>query len=380
MSTISLLSAQKAPRSANGLSRKATAVVYCESNFGAPDGKTANGLVRASEAYKILSVIDSKLAGLDCGNVLDGEPNGIPLCKDLAAALELAGGVPDYFIFGMAPASGRLSSHERGLILEAMELGMSIVNGLHEFLNDDPVFAAASKAHGVQILDVRRPKSKKDLRLFTGGIDGVLCRRIALLGTDCAIGKRTTATILTQALNDSGIKAVMVATGQTGLMQGARYAVSLDAVPSQYCSGELEGKMIEAFEGDRPDVIIVEGQGALSHPAFSTSSFILRGSKPHGVILQHAPKRAARCDFPSMPMPDVASEIHLIQTFADTRVIGLTINHEKMSNTEVADCLMAYESEFGIPTTDALTCPPGRLVQMVVNAFPELQRSLGKTA
>ena len=95
----------------------------------------------------------------------------------------------------------------------------------------------------------------------------------------------------------------MVGTGQTGLMQGARYGVALDAIPSQFCAGELEAVMVEAFERDRPDVIVVEGQGALSHPAFSTSAFILRGSQPDGVILQHAPGRAHRCDFADMPMP-----------------------------------------------------------------------------
>ena len=127
--------------------------------------------------------------------------------------------------------------------------------------------------------------------MFNGRIATVTCPRIAVLGTDGAIGKRTTATILTQALNDRGIKAVLVGTGQTGLIQGARYGVALDAIPCQFCSGEIESTVVEAFEGEQPDVIIVEGQGALSHPAYLTSSFILRGSRPDAVILQHAPAR-----------------------------------------------------------------------------------------
>ena len=96
--------------------------------------------------------------------------------------------------------------HERSLVLEAMSHGMNIINGLHEFLNDDPVFSAACAAHNVQIHDVRKPKDKKDLQMFSGLISGVTCPRIAVLGTDCAIGKRTTGTILTRALNDVGIK------------------------------------------------------------------------------------------------------------------------------------------------------------------------------
>lgn len=356
--------------------RANTAIVYCEGNFGAIDGKTANGLVRHSEKYAILSVIDSKKAGLDSGVVLGDAPNGIPVCRDLADALAKAENLPDYFIYGMAPSSGMLSTHERGLVIEAMSRGMNIVNGLHEFLNDDPVFAAACLANDVTILDIRKPRAKNDLRLFSGRIAEVTCPRIAVLGTDCAIGKRTTATILTGALNEYGVKAVMVGTGQTGLIQGARHGIAMDAVPSQFCAGELEATIIEAFETDKPDVIIIEGQGSLSHPAFSTSSFILRGSCPDAVVLQHAPARVNRCDFEQMPMPTPAREINLIETFADTKVIGLTINHENMSNAEVDTSITRYENELGIPATDALTRSPDQLVEMVLASFPHLRKKL----
>jgi uncharacterized NAD-dependent epimerase/dehydratase family protein len=360
--------------------RVATAVVYCEANFGAPDGKTANGLVRHSEKYEIVSIIDSEKYGLDAGVVLGEKPNAIPICRDLADAVAQVGAVPDYFIFGMAPSSGMLSARERGVVLEAIGLGMNVVNGLHEFLNDDPEFVAASMASNVEILDVRRPRAKKDLRMFTGRISEVTCPRIAVLGTDSAIGKRTTATILTRALNDRGVKAVMVGTGQTGLIQGARYGIALDAIPSQFCSGEMEATVIEAFEGEHPDVIIVEGQGALSHPAYLTSTFILRGSKPQGVVLQHAPGRTKLGDFEGMPMPTPASEINLIESFADTKVIGLTINHENMTDAEISAAITLYECELGIPATDALTRSPEHLVDMVLAAFPELEEKLTAVA
>jgi uncharacterized NAD-dependent epimerase/dehydratase family protein len=372
-------SSHTAPRATLRLSEQrqvATAIVYCEANFGAIDGKTANGLVRRSEKYAILSVIDSEKAGLDTGMVLDKSPNSIPIRSDLTDALAHIGALPDYFIFGMAPSSGMLSADERKVVLEAMSYGMNIVNGLHEFLNDDPEFAAARDAHNVTINDIRKPPAKEDLRTFSGRIAEVTCPRIAVLGTDCAIGKRTTATILTRALNDRGVNAVMVCTGQTGLIQGARYGVALDAVPSQFCAGELEAAIVEAFEREQPDVIIVEGQGALSHPAYSTSSFIIRGSCPDAVILQHAPRRPHRCDFPEMAMPAPASEVNLIQTFVDTKVIGLTINHEHMTDAQVTAAITSYERELGIVATDALTRSPQRLVEMVVSAFPQLERML----
>jgi len=351
-----------------------TAVVYCEANFGAPDGKTANGLVRYSERYRILSVIDSTRAGEDSGTVLGDGPNGIPVVRDLADAIGRHGGPPSVLIFGVAPTSGMLSATEREVLLGAMTHGISIVNGLHEFLTEDPEFVAAAVAHDVTILDVRKPRAKRDLRMFSGRIAEVTCPRIAVLGTDGAIGKRTTATILTRALNERGIRAVLVGTGQTGLIQGARYGVALDAIPCQFCSGEMEAAVVDAFEGEHPDVIVIEGQGALSHPAYLSSTFILRGSRPDAVILQHAPARRKLGDFADVPIPDPLSEINLIETFSDTRVIGLTINHENMSDAEVTAAITMYELELGIPATDALTRSTDRLVEMVVGAFPELDR------
>ena len=356
--------------------RGTTAVVYSEAFFGTCDGKTANGLVRHSERYEILSVIDSTKAGRDAGEYLDEVPNGIPICADLAGAVAAAGHVPDFFILGVAPLSGLLSPKQRGVVLDAMARGMSVVNGLHEFLNEDPEFAAAAAAHGVEILDVRCPRAKKDLRMFTGRIDEVTCPRIAVLGTDGAIGKRTTANILTRALNERGIKAVMVSTGQTGIIQGARHGVALDAIPCQFCSGEVEATIVEAFEAEQPDVIVIEGQGALSHPAYLSSTFILRGGRPNAVILQHAPARRMLGDFPDVPTPTPLAEIALLRAFAGVKVIGLAINHEDMTDAEVSAAIVLYELELGIPATDALTRPVGRLVDMVLDAFPALQTKL----
>jgi uncharacterized NAD-dependent epimerase/dehydratase family protein len=357
------------PSSTSGPSRP-TATVFCEGNFAEIDGKTANGLVRRSDRYEITSVIDSTKAGRDAGAVLDGVANGIPVVADLDAALR--GDRPECFVLGVAPTSGLLSPPERAVILEAIANGLHVVNGLHEFLNDDLEFAAAAVQHDVLITDVRRPRAKTELHMFSGRIHEVTCPRIAVLGTDGAIGKRTTATVLTTALNDAGIRAVMVGTGQTSLIQGTRYGVALDAVPAQFVTGELEAAVVAAYEAEDPDVIIVEGQGALSHPTYLSSTAILRGSLPAGVVLQHAPARTTVSDFPNVPMPTVVSEINLIETFARTRVIGITINHEQMTDAEVSVAIAGYEAVLGIPATDALTRPTGALVDMVLAAFPAL--------
>lgn len=355
-----------------------TAIIYCEGNFSKTDGKTANGLVRHSHNYRILSVIDSELANLDSGEVLYGTKNHIPIVANIEEAIIQAETVPDYFIFGIAPSNGFLSDSEKKIILDAMSLNMNIVNGLHEFLNDDPVFREASLKNNVHILDIRRPKNKGELQLFSGKIHSVQCPRIAIMGTDCALGKRTTATILANELRNKGLNVVMIATGQTGIIQGAPYCVALDAVPSQFCAGELEAVIVKAYEAENPDIIIIEGQGALSHPAFSTSSFILRGSCPTSVILQHAPKRMYRIDFPDMPMPSVACEINLIEAFSNTTVIGLTLNHEGMSSDEIISEISFYSAEFDLPVTDPLSQSKEQLLQMVLSTYPLLENKISE--
>ncbi|NSX56981.1 DUF1611 domain-containing protein [Parasulfitobacter algicola] len=360
----------------SSLTQIPTAVIYCEGNFAKIDGKTANGLVRHSEAYKIISVIDSAHGGENSGQVLDDVINNVPILKDLDAAVAHATAKPDTFVYGMAPSTGRLSLADRGVVLDAIGRGMNIVSGLHEYLSDDPEIAQAASDRQVTIRDIRKPKASKDMRLFDGSIADVHALRIAVLGTDCAIGKRTTATVLARALNAKGIKTVLVGTGQTGLMQGAKYGVAMDAVPPQFCCGELEGAIVAASEAEQPDVILIEGQGALSHPAFCTSTFILRGSQPDAVILQHAPKRAHRCDFPNMPMPTPASEIALIEAFSDTKVIGVTLNHEGMSEAEITNTIAGLSERLGLPVTDALSRPAAHLLAMVVAAYPGLQQEV----
>ncbi|WP_290788456.1 NAD-dependent epimerase/dehydratase family protein, partial [Halomonas sp.] len=221
--------------------------------------------------------------------------------------------------------------------------------------------------------DIRRPRPTKHLRMFDGAIDSVDCVRIAVLGTDGAIGKRTTSTLLTQALNDAGIHTVMVGTGQTGLMQGAAYGVALDAIPAQFGVGELEGAVVAAYEGEHPAVIVIVGQGALSHPAYLSSTVVLRASRPDAVIMQHAPARRMLSDYPEVPMPSPYSEIRLIELFGKTRVIGLAINHEDMTREEVTATIARYDTELGLPATDALWHDPSALVAMVTAAFPALQ-------
>jgi uncharacterized NAD-dependent epimerase/dehydratase family protein len=359
---------------------KKTALVYCENQFGLMDGKTAAGLVRHSETYNIVGVIDSALAGKDAGQELDGERNYIPIFASLAAALDQLPNVPSCYIYGKAPLEACIPLVERQFVIEAMRKGMDIINGLHEFFSDDREFAQIALQCNVQIKDVRKPPLLKDLHVFTGNISKVNVPVIAVLGTDCACGKMTTAVELNQTLNRMGIKSVMVATGQTSLMQGSRYGVAIDALVSQFVIGEIEHAVIQAFEQEQPDIILVEGQSAVSHPAFMGSMGILKGSMPDGIILQHPPARRFRCDFPLLPMPSVKSEIQLIEATAQTKVIAITLSHENMTPREVQSTVETYEDCFNLPTTDVLNDGCQKLVQALGDQFPQLNQLIKRKA
>ena len=357
---------------------KKTALIYCESNFGTMDGKTANGLIRSSAKYQIVGVIDSTKGGMDTGEVLTGEKNGIPLFSTFDHALESLAIVPNQFIYGIAPSEGFLQKDERNIVFKAMKQGMNIVNPLHEFFTDDEEFVNYSVQCGVEINDVRKPPLKKDMHLFSGRILDINTPIVAVLGTDSAVGKRTTSVILEAALLEMGLNVAFVATGQTGLIQGAKYGVAIDAIPSQFMTGEIENEIMKAYENEKPDIIIVEGQGALSHPAYISSCAIIRGSRPGAIIVQHPPKRENLGDFHFMGMPTIKSEIELIENFSKTKVIAVTLNHENMSDKEISDAITEYENQLHLPTTDVLKHGCGKLIASIFEVFPSLKNKIKK--
>ncbi|GBE55050.1 MAG TPA: DUF1611 domain-containing protein [Euryarchaeota archaeon] len=354
---------------------KAKAIVYCEKEFGKMDGKTANGLVRHSEKYEIACVIDSTKAGMDAGEYLDGVKNGIPIFHDFDDAVERLKEIPNYFIYGVAPLDAFLKEEQRKILLEAMEKGMNIVNGLHEFFTDDEEFTQKAEECGVKIYDVRKPLAKKELHIFSGRILKVNIPIVAVLGTDSAVGKRTTSIILVEALRKVGLNVAFVATGQTGLIQGAKYGVAVDAIVEEFMTGEIENAVMKAYDTEHPDIIIVEGQGAISHPAYLSPCAIVRGAKPKAIIVQHSPKRKNLGDFPYIPMPTLKSEIEMIEIFSRSEVIAITINHEDMTDEEIKEVITEYEKMFQLLTTDVLKYGCEKLVKGIFKAFPELPKN-----
>lgn len=349
-----------------------TAVILCEGQFGRPPGKTAAGLVRHSLRFRILGVVDSTKAGKDAGEVLDGKKNGIPIFSSMEDALKRLAERPDWLIIGVATVGGMLPKEFRPPIKSSIENGINIISGLHEWLGQDSEFSEHAKRHGVKIVDIRKEPPLDKMHHYRGLACKMDCVRIPVLGTDAATGKRTTAIILTKELNSKGIRTVFVATGQTGLLQGSKYGIPLDAIRGDYVVGELENAIAQAYEDEHPQVIIIEGQGALSHPAYVTGSrAIVSASCPSTIVLQHAPAREYRSYHPELKFPNstIDLEIDLIKVYAKSDIIGITINHTGMTRAEVEKKIQEYEKTYGVPACDALVDGTGKIADAIITRF-----------
>lgn len=344
------------------------ALVYCEGSFNTPNGKTTHGLVRFTERYNIIGIIDSNYSGKDAGQVLDGKANGIPIFGSLEDAikdLSKSNQLPKTLIVGLAPDGGRLPAEAKEVIKTALKMGWNVDSGLHDFLTDDPALVRLAKEYHVRIRDVRKPPNLNQLHFFTGEIENVTCLKLAVLGTDSALGKRTTAWILVQAFRNAGLKAEMIGTGQTAWMQGAKYSMVMDSCINDFVSGEIEHAVVSAWKNEKPDVIIIEGQGSLMNPAYPGGFEILAAGRPDYVILQHAPKRLEYDGFPGYKLHPLNEQIRAIEVISGKKVIAITVNHEDMTEAEIVPICQSITSETGLPAFDVLKYGADELVELL---------------
>ena len=333
------------------------AIVYCQGAFNTPNGKTAHGLVRFTRRYHVLSVVDSGYSGKDAGSVLDDKPNDIPVYDSLKTAIEAArnaGNPPDYLVIGLAPDGGRLPLTAREDVRYALENGLNVDCGLHDFLSEDEEISKIAVKKGVQIRDIRKPPHRNKLHFFTGKIEKVDCLKLAVLGTDSALGKRTTAWIVVNGLRERGYRAEMIGTGQTAWMQGAKYSFVMDSLVNDFISGEIEHAVYSAWENEKPDVIVIEGQGSLMNPAYPGGYEILAAGRPDFVILQHAPERKEYDGFPGYPIQPVDEQIRAIEVVSGKRVIAITINHENIAGKDIPDVCDKMSRQISLPVFDVL--------------------------
>lgn len=341
------------------------AIVYCQGAFNTPSGKTAHGLVRFTERYHVLCVIDEKHAGKDAGEVLDGKKKNIPVYTSVEEALEKTGQRAEYFVIGIAPDGGRLSQQARNDVKTALRHGLNVDSGLHDFLSSDPDIVALAQNHSCRIRDIRKTPDRDKLHFFSGKIEQVDCLKVAVLGTDSAIGKRTTAWIIVHAFRAAGLKAELVGTGQTAWMQGAKYSLVMDSLINDFVSGEIEHAVYEAWKNEKPDLIVIEGQGSLMNPAYPGGFEILAAGRPDFVILQHAPRRLEYDGFPGYPLHSLPEQIHAIEVISGKKVIAITVNHEDMKPEEIEGECAKIAALTGLPAFDVLVQGADGLVEVL---------------
>jgi uncharacterized NAD-dependent epimerase/dehydratase family protein len=313
------------------------------------DAKTAHGLIRGTERYNIIAVVDSQAtAGKDAGELLDGKNRDIPVFATMDAALDQLENI-DYLIIGVATVGGRLPKNMLALIYDAVEKGISVVNGLHEYLNDKPDLVALAANTSAQLIDIRKPKSRADLHFWDGAIFNVTAPIVAVIGMDCAMGKRTTARMLKQACNAEGMKAEMIYTGQTGWLQGGKYGFIFDSTLNDFVSGELEHAIVSCWKDTQPDILFLEGQSSLRNPSGPCGLELLISGNAKQVVLIFAPKRKYFDNEAHWgEIPSVASEIELIQKIG-SKVIAVAINTENCTDEEAYAYQKEYTASLGMP-------------------------------
>jgi uncharacterized NAD-dependent epimerase/dehydratase family protein len=328
---------------------KDAAIILTGGILNQGNAKTAHGLIRNTSRYNIQGVIDKTSAGKDAGKIVDGIERGIPVyydVKDFLAGMEVK---PRFAIIGVAFPGGRLPAEmidELKLIIQA---GISIVSGLHDFLSENIALKTLADENGVELMDIRKPREKSELKFWSGEIQEVQCPIIGVLGTDCALGKRTTAVMITQAMVTKGYNAQMIFTGQTGWLQGHKYGFILDSTYNDFISGELENAIVSCFRNESPDLIFLEGQSALCNPSGPCGSEYILSAQCRGVILQHSPSRIYFNGHTHTGIKiSLQKEIDLIRLYG-AELIAITLNTKGLNETDAQVYKKEYEQKFGIP-------------------------------
>ncbi|HLK28203.1 MAG TPA: DUF1611 domain-containing protein [Puia sp.] len=322
------------------------AIIITNGLLATDNAKTAHGLIRESERFKIVAVVDFASAGKDAGEVLDGKNRNIPVVKTIEETLHLQ---PAYCIVGVATAGGVFPGDLMEEVKSAIKNKISIVNGLHDHLILRPDIKKLAEENNVTLIDIRIPKKREDLHFWTGDIFKMKTPVIAVIGTDCALGKRTTTRFVMNECKRAGINAQMIYTGQTGWLQGGKYGFIFDSTLNDFVSGELENAILTCNKETNPDVILIEGQSALRNPTGPCGSEMLISGNAKSVILVHAPKRKYYEHDPAWgEIHSIESEIELIKILG-SKVIAIALNTEHCSDEEAFAFQKEYEDRTKLP-------------------------------
>jgi D-glutamate N-acetyltransferase len=347
------------------------AVLLAHDKFGPFSSKTATCILRYPRTYETVAVIDRSKAGRRADEFVGEVGRGIPVVGHLREALALR---PQVLVIGIAPIGGALPPEWRPELRLALESGLEIHSGLHFFLGDDPELARLAQEAGRRIWDVRRPE--RPPRIATGEGRGAAPLVVHTMGSDCNSGQMTATVALVEEAKRRGIGAAFAATGQTGILIGCDAGAPIDRVVSDFVAGAAEELVLQcAAKGF--DLVAVEGQGSIAHPAYSGVTVgLMHGCFPDQVVYCHVAGRTHHSgyaepphEFPLLPL---AEEIDLIERLlapvSGGRVVAVSLVTLGLPEAEARRAIERVAAETGRPTTDPVRFGAGVLVDAVVEA------------
>jgi uncharacterized NAD-dependent epimerase/dehydratase family protein len=347
-------------------------VILTDGHSNPITAKTASCVVRYKPS-EVVALLDTTQPGRTSQELL-GVGGAIPVVAQLTDAP-----TANTLMIGIAPSGGKLPAAWKKIILEAVDRGMNIVSGLHDFIGSDAEIAAAAARKGVEIYDVRK-NNERDVANRRGLRED--CLRIHTIGQDCSVGKMLASVELTFALKARGHDAKFIATGQTGIMiEGDGCPV--DCVVSDFVNGAVE-KLILAHQ--HHDILVVEGQGSLSHPRYSAvTAGLLHGCVPHGMIMVYEAGRKTVYGMDYVPLTPLAKLVEAYEMFASlampSRVIGVAVNSRLLSPVEAEQERERVRRELGVPVCDVIRDGPDELVNAILalrqELFPHLSAKAG---
>jgi uncharacterized NAD-dependent epimerase/dehydratase family protein len=318
-------------------------------------GKTARGVVHYA-ADPTVAILDSTHAGESY--------DGIPIVATVNDALCFN---PTTAIVGVATKGGRFPPEWRALLASCIAKGLDVENGLHEFLTEDEELSGLAARHGVELRDLRRPPA--DLSVPTGENLRLDATTVLMVGSDCAVGKKTVAIELDREARARGVASVFVPTGQTGIAI-AGWGIAIDAVVSDFLAGAAERLVVEGARRGG-ELLLVEGQGSLVNPAYSGVTLgLVHGAAPHAFVLCHVPGMTEVEGYPGHPLPGLRELVELHERVAlparPARVAAIALNTAALDEEAAHAAVAQAEEETGLPAADPVRFGAGKLVDPLV--------------
>lgn len=322
--------------------------------------KTALGVIRYADD-EIVAVLDRTEAGTRVTDHVS-DVRDAPIVDSFASIAEPV----DALLIGIAPIGGGFEEHWRPDVHAAIEASCDVIAGLHYFLNDDEELAALAADNDVDLIDVRKPKD--DLTVAQGIADEVDAHVALTVGTDCSVGKMTVALETVRAAQAAGIDAALIPTGQTGIMIEG-WGNPIDRVISDFTAGAVEEMILEI--GDDHDLLVVEGQGTIIHPAYSAVTCgILHGSMADSLILCHTAGREAIHGYEDVTLPPIDTYVDLYESLAEplfeTSVVAGALNTRSIeTDAEAEAAIDAFVGDLGVPATDPVRFDADAIVEAI---------------